>query len=521
MSSSSSTAIESKNYTFTNWGRCWGSSNPKSHLYPASTTDVQNIISETIKAKSSSSSSSSFASFPSQNVRAVGCGYSPNDICFTSGTMIHPDKMKKIEIIGDNTTNEKCRYIKCGAGVLLSEACTELDKHQLVLPTAVSVVDITVVGAAAVGAHGTGRKFASFSEYVAEVEGVNGLGEIVRASELTGENIALLPALRCHLGLLMVVTSITMKVFPKKLYTISSKPTTLADVLENLDQKVDGSDFYKLIWIPNTKHVFETFSGEIPPPSPSYSTTIKVNELPPVVCSSKNNGSLRRHLSELAFYWAHDNLSRLSKVHNAFIRLYFNSAVDNSIETALKIKNNKTTVGDESDAGKKSTVEVTAGSVMHFNGLDVSFQHATVEWAIPRKYAAEAIKRWAEIVEEEKLVTHLLLEARFSKQDDADRVWVSPNSGRDSCFLGIVIFRPFELDSATMKQVFLRFQNLMLVYEGRSHWSKPYRLGHEELRRSYPKWDAFENIRKKMDPFKIFENDWSKRHEVPMLKSLL
>ena len=270
--------------------------------------------------------------------------------------MIHSEKMNKVLNID---TERNCVTVE--AGCLVSQVAEALAKHNLVLPTSVSVTDITLAGAAAIAAHGTGQNVPTMSQHVVGIEGVSGTGEFIRANEFTGENQHLLPALRCHLGLLMVVTSITMRVFPKKLYTLSSRPTTIEDVIENLDRKRSENEFYKFIWVPNTNHVYETFTNEIPFQQELEKRNIKVKELPPVVCSSHNNYTPKIFFSQYAFYWAHDNLERLKKVHSYFIKNYLSGNIDNTVESQVARKRKNNNKNDETTVLKKKAWYLTLG----------------------------------------------------------------------------------------------------------------------------------------------------------------
>jgi FAD/FMN-containing dehydrogenase len=536
--------------TFRGWGRCFGGVTPRRHHFPRTAAEVRDVINSEIAQRVLGGGGGDKFS-PRLALRVVGRGYSPGDLCFTDGAMLHTTRLERVLVV-----DAARRLVTCDGACSINDVADALGTHGLSLPTAMSVTEVTLAGACAVGAHGTGLGAASFSDSVVAIEGVTGAGDFLRASELTGENAHLLPALRCHMGMLLVVTQITVRVEPRRVFVSRSQRSTLGEVLATLDDKARRFDHYKFVWVPYTDHCLETMTRSVAVTAPGTVSTaaaaasadaaagarnsstgsgpiaevslalrsegktstslrplraavsaaegvrtalrdeqqqqeqqqrlVALPQPQPVQCSSKyKKFDPLRLVFELGFYWALDSRARLGVVHRAFHALLLRPEPPSLVDT------------------------------MSANYLNVLMQHATAEWAIPRADAAAAVAEWARIVDAEQLIVNPPLEVRFSRGDDAERVWVSPSSGRDTAWLGVVVFRPFDVEPASLAAVLLRFQALMLRFGGRPHWAKPCRLAAPDVERMYARWADFERVRRQLDPHGLFVNDWFARLAAP------
>ena len=55
------------------------------------------------------------------------------------------------------------------------------------------------------------------------------------------------------------------------------------------------------------------------------------------------------------------------------------------------------------------------------------------------------------------------------------------------------------------------FQSIMLAAGGRPHWAKDHGLEADTLRAMFPRWDRFVEIRNKLDPDRMFSNEYLDR----------
>ncbi|CAG8443904.1 7490_t:CDS:10 [Diversispora eburnea] len=140
--------------------------------------------------------------------------------------------------------------------------------------------------------------------------------------------------------------------------------------------------------------------------------------------------------------------------------------------------------------------------------FDCLFPQYTNEWAIPLERTAEAIEKLITKIEEIGLNVHFPIEIRFVGQDD---IWLSPNYERDCCYIGILMYRPYS-KSVPYKKYWAIFEDIMKNCDGRPHWAKKHTMSTSELSKSYPKFNAFLNIHKQLDPSGIFLNSYLNKH---------
>ena len=123
-----------------------------------------------------------------------------------------------------------------------------------------------------------------------------------------------------------------------------------------------------------------------------------------------------------------------------------------------------------------------------------------MEYAVPINYGIEAFRRVVELIGDLDHYISFPVEYRVLGKDE---IPMSTATGRDSAFIAVHVFRntPFE-------KYFQGVEEIMADYEGRPHWGKLNFQDHETLSNNYPQWEAFQNIRRLMDPFGIFTNPY-------------
>jgi FAD/FMN-containing dehydrogenase len=79
-------------------------------------------------------------------------------------------------------------------------------------------------------------------------------------------------------------------------------------------------------------------------------------------------------------------------------------------------------------------------------------------------------------------------------------------SGRPSGFIAV------HVDAGSSHEAyFAAVEAAMARYDGRPHWGKLHRLGHEQLARLYPRWHEFMAARDELDPDRHFANPYLDR----------
>ncbi|CNM30238.1 oxidoreductase [Mycobacterium tuberculosis] len=95
------------------------------------------------------------------------------------------------------------------------------------------------------------------------------------------------------------------------------------------------------------------------------------------------------------------------------------------------------------------------------------------------------------------------IEVRFSAPDDS---FLSTAYGRDTCYIAVHQYAGMEFES-----YFRAVEEIMDDYAGRPHWGKRHYQTAATLRERYPQWDRFAAVRDRLDPDRVFLNDYTRR----------
>ncbi len=345
------------------------------------------------------------------------------------------------------------------AGIRLRDLNAELARRGLSLPVLGTTAQQTVAGATATGTHGTGVGFGGLSTLIRSLELVTADGETLRVSD--SENAEFLPAARASLGLLGVVTQVTLACEPAFNLHVVERPTRLDAVLADLERLLAANEHFKFWWWPHTQAVRAW----------EYNRT---------------------SVSDVT-----GRLSRLAQEYPAFIvpawpGLLLGRAVPSAIPRLVRIHaerfNRRREHVDRSDHGFIFPVPI---------------RHFEMEYAVPLEAAQEAVEGVRDLIERERLLVDFVLEVRFAAADD---VWLSPAYGRDTCYLGALVYRP-----ESVAPYYAAVEGLMRSLGGRPHLGKMHAATPERVEQAYPRLRDFRELRRILDPARRFGNAYLDR----------
>jgi FAD-linked oxidoreductase len=332
-------------------------------------------------------------------------------------------------------------------------------RHGLGLENQGDIDAQSLAGALATATHGTGARFGNLSTRVVGMRLVTASGDVV---ELTRErDPEALRAARVSLGALGVASQVTVECVP--LYTLQrhDRPIPLGDVLDRLDEHVEGSDHFEFFLWPYTRTAMtrSTTRSDIEPAATAHwkraiQERVIENQALGLVCRTG-----RRFPSQVP------RLNRL-------------------IASAMS----------------EGRVEDRAYRV-YATRRDVRFTET--EYAIPRENAREALKRALALIERRGLPILFPFEVRFAAGDDA---FLSTAHGQETCYIAAHQYSGMEYES-----FFRGFEEIMNSYGGRPHWGKRHYQTAAVLRDRYPEWGRFQAVRARLDPDGVFENDYIRR----------
>ncbi|EFC49027.1 predicted protein [Naegleria gruberi] len=443
-----------KRFVFRNWANIY-KSKPTFVHHPKSEEEIQTIV--------------KVANFRGEKVKVIGSGHSPCDISLTNGHMIILDQYSKIISVDKEKLTAKVQ-----AGTTIETINAELYKnYNMAIAVLGSISFQTISGIISTGTHGTGINFGCLPTFIVEMDIVLPSGQVVTVKKGDED----FDAYVCSLGCLGIISTVTIQCVEAFALTQVQEPSTLTKVLENLDSLIPSSDHWRFWWFPHTTN-------------DKCITTSATRSL----------------IDSKTFVGDSDKITFFGRIRNFFIdrlvgfySLEFALFVSKFIPSLIPMINN---TWFNLLFSSKTQVHDVSFKVFNFDCL---FKQFVNEWSIPIENTKEALLRLKKMIEEKKYKVHFPVEVRFVKRDD---VWLSPCYGRDSCYIGIIMYRPYDF-TIPYQEYFAEYNRIMLELGGRPHWAKlDWKLDSEDL---YPKWNDFKNLRRKNDTNNILMNDYLER----------
>jgi L-gulonolactone oxidase len=128
------------------------------------------------------------------------------------------------------------------------------------------------------------------------------------------------------------------------------------------------------------------------------------------------------------------------------------------------------------------------------------FRFSETEQCVPREHAAEAVREVKAILERHDV--GMPVELRFLGADDA---LLSMSHARDSAYIAAHVY--VGMPHAPLREVEAALQR----FAPRPHWGKQSWLTAAELAPRYPRWADFQAVRERLDPGRRFANAYSER----------
>ncbi|CAG2109865.1 unnamed protein product, partial [Medioppia subpectinata] len=375
-----------KQIKFTNWSQTF-SCEPNLYFVPKDVEELREII---FLAKSTN-----------KKIRVVGCGHSPSDICCTDDYMISLRFFNNVLSINCETNT-----IRVEAGITLTEINAYLDSHKLAIPVLGSVSDITIAGVISTGTHGTGAKFGVLADYVLDMELITTSGDTIKCSR--DENSDVFLSALSGLGAIGIIIRLTFQCEPAFLLYEYSYPSTLGEVLEELDEELKSCDHYRFLWFPHTDCVSVQNNNRI------YNKEVTKYTASQRACNWFWDYAIGYYTLEFA-YWLSTYYQPLVPYINRIWFWLLYSRPKERINISHKVFN-----------------------------FECLFKQHVNEWSIPREKTAKVLlelKSWIERTP--NIYVHFPVEVRFVKEDD---IYLSPAYGRDSTFINIIMYRPYGKD---------------------------------------------------------------------------
>jgi len=386
-------------------------------------------------------------------VKVVGSGHSFTSIALTQGRLVSLENMTGI--VGVDTDAQR---VTVKAGTTLADLNVLLDQHGLALANLGDITYQTVAGAVSTGTHGTGRHLTGLAGQITGMRIINGLGQITDTDET--QNAEILRLGRVGLGALGAITQVTLQAVPAFRLRAVETPMRVDQLLEEIDTHVDTNDHFEFFWVPHTgwaltKRNNRTEDDVSPQP-------VVRHWIDKVLIENYGFGAVCA-VGRMRPKW----IPRLAKALPS-------SGGREYVDTSYKV--------------------FASTRLVKFYEM---------EYSIPRSHVVDALNEVRSMVDSNGHLLNFPVEVRFTK---ADNMALSTSYGRDSAYIAVHVYKGMDY-----QPYFRDVEAIMRTYEGRPHWGKLHFRTAPDLAPAYPLFDEFLQLRKRLDPNRVFANEYTDR----------
>ena len=388
-----------------------------------------------------------------ETVKVVGSGHSFTSIALTQGRLVSLENMSGI--VGVDTDAQR---VTVKAGTTLADLNVLLDQHGLALANLGDITYQTVAGAVSTGTHGTGRHLTGLAGQITGMRIVNGLGQITDTDET--QNTEILRLGRVGLGALGAITQVTLQAVPAFRLRAVETPMRVDQLLEEIDTHVDTNDHFEFFWVPHTGWAL----------------------------TKRNNRT-------------EDNVSPQPAVRHWIDKVLIENYGFGAVCTVGRMRPKwipRLAKALPSSGGREyvdTSYKVFASTRL------VKFYE--MEYSIPRSHVVDALNEVRSMVDSNGHLLNFPVEVRFTKADD---MALSTSYGRDSAYIAVHIYKGMDY-----QPYFRDVEAIMRTHEGRPHWGKLHFRTAPDLAPAYPLFDEFLQLRKRLDPNRVFANEYTDR----------
>ncbi|MFE4175982.1 D-arabinono-1,4-lactone oxidase [Streptomyces sp. NPDC056909] len=387
-------------------------------------------------------------------VKPVGTGHSFTATAATDGVLVRPDLLTGIRDI-----DRDAGTVTVAAGTPLKRLNAALAREGLSLTNMGDIMEQTVAGATSTGTHGTGRDSASLAAQILALELVTADGSLLRCSER--ENPEIFAVARIGLGALGVITSVTFAVEPLFLLTAREEPMAFDRVTAEFDQHVAENEHFEFYWFPHTGN-----------------------------CTTKRNNRSQGPAAPPGRVgaWIDDEFLSNGVFQAACL---LGRAVPATIPAIARISSRALSARTYTDIPYKV---FTSPRRVRF---------VEMEYALPREAVVGALREVKAMVDRSPLRVGFPVEIRTAPEDD---IALSTASGRESAYIAVHLFR-----GTPYRAYFSAVERIMTAHGGRPHWGKIHTRDAAYLSEAYPRFGEFTAVRDRLDPDRLFGNDYLRR----------
>lgn len=388
-----------------------------------------------------------------ESVKIVGSGHSFTSAAVTDGRMVRIDRLAGIRSI-----DREAMTVTVGAGTTLSSLNEALLSEGLAMPNLGDIAYQTVAGAVSTSTHGTGASFTGLAAQVVGMRIVDGRGTVHVASSLVNPDI--LDVARVSVGALGAVSEYTLRVVPAFRLRAVEEPMRVDALLERIDELVDANDHFEFFWVPHTGWALT---------KRNHRTNDAAEPLPRI------RGWFEKTFME---NYAFGAVCRIGRAMPSLIP---------RLATALPSS------GSRTYCDHSHRVFASPRLVRFYE----------MEQAVPRGAVVSVLNEIRSMIDARGYRLNFPVEVRFAARDD---VPLSTAFGRESAYVAVHVFKGMEYEP-----YFRDVEAIVRQHDARPHWGKIHFRQSDDLAIAYPRWNDFQAMRDRLDPDRVFANDYTRR----------
>lgn len=397
-------------------------------------------------------------------VKCVGAGHSFTPAAATDGVLVSLDDLTGIESIvptRDAAGRVDGADVTVWAGTRLHRLGPLLWDLGLAQQNLGDFAEQSLAGAVSTGTHGTGCGAPGLPATVVGLQLVTADGSVLSCSPTSHPEV--FEAARLGIGALGIITKMTIRCVPAFALRAEERPWTLSAALRDLEGFARSADHAEFFWFPHTDAITVKRNTRLPGDT----------ELSPV-------GRVRELVSdEFLSNEAFDALCRA-----ATRRPTLTPRLNRVASRALSARG------------------FTDRSYRVFaSPRRVRFRE--MEYAVPLGAASGVLRDLRDTIDRSGVVTPFPVEVRFAAADD---VWMSTAHHREVCY--IAVHQYHRMDHT---ELFRLAESIFLASGGRPHWGKMHTRTAADLSTMVERFDDFVSVRDRLDPDRLFGNEYTER----------
>ncbi|KZO58775.1 MULTISPECIES: D-arabinono-1,4-lactone oxidase [Dietzia] len=397
-------------------------------------------------------------------VKCVGAGHSFTPAAATDGVLVSLDDLTGIESIvptRDAAGRVDGADVTVWAGTRLHRLGPLLWELGLAQQNLGDFAEQSLAGAVSTGTHGTGCGAPGLPATVVGLQLVAADGSVLSCSPTSHPEV--FEAARLGIGALGVITKMTIRCVPAFALRAEERPWTLSAALRDLEGFARSADHAEFFWFPHTDAITVKRNTRLPGDT----------ELSPV-------GRVRELVSDE--FLANEAFDALCRA--ATRRPTLTPRLNRFASRAL-------TARGFTDRGYR----------VFASPRRVRFRE--MEYAVPLGAASSVLRDLRDTIDRSGVVTPFPVEVRFAAADD---VWMSTAHHREVCY--IAVHQYHRMDHT---ELFRLAESIFLASGGRPHWGKMHTRTAADLSTMVERFDDFVSVRDRLDPDRLFGNEYTER----------